>query len=168
MQALIRGFLAVVVLTFTGALGAQVQTFYYLTLLDSDGDQTTGCSVEITDNNGLQIMPGVDYLLRATVTGGALVSIETASCTTGIITNINVLTWVPDTAHPTYTLSGSFIEYRLPNIAIAANSVVGFASSTDISFGTPAATNVIFTSGGNPISLAPLLTRAGGLTAKSI
>jgi len=166
MRVFLQALFATIVFVFVSISTAQSQTYYYLTVVDEDGDTQTGCSVEINDNSGLQIMSGVDLLLLATVNSGALASIQTAPCSGQTITSTNIntaLNWQNDATHPTYTLSSAFIEYRLPaGITINSNTAVGFASSTSQNFST--SNDVLFTSGGSSILLSPLLTRAAGVS----
>jgi len=167
MRVFLQALFATIVFVFANASTAQSQTYYYLTLVDEDGSAATGCSVEINNNSGLQIMPGVDLLLLATVSNGTLSTVQTATCSGQTITSTNIntaLTWQNDTTHPTYTLSGAFIEYRLPDtISINVNTAIGFASSTNQDFSVSANNDVLFSSGGNPILLSPLLTRISGV-----
>jgi len=168
MRVFLQALFATIVFVFVSISTAQSQTYYYLTLVDEDGSAATGCPVEITDGGGLQIMSGVDLLLLATVNNGTLSSVQTASCSGLTIDSSNIntaLTWQNDATHPTYTLSGAFIEYRLPGtISINASTAVGFASSTNQDFSVSANNDVLFSSGGNPILLSPLLTRISGVS----
>ncbi|MDR1529325.1 MAG: hypothetical protein LBS40_02825, partial [Burkholderiales bacterium] len=165
MQTRLKCLLAAIAFMFIGALHAQAQTFYYLTLINEDGNPASGCSVEITGGSGPETMSGVNLLLLATVNNGNLSTVQTATCAAGNIDSANIataLTWQNDTIHPLYTLSGAFIEYRLPNaITINANTTVGFASSTHQDFS--ANNDLLFTSNGDPILLLPLLKGASGV-----
>ncbi|MCL2310259.1 MAG: hypothetical protein FWC42_08325 [Proteobacteria bacterium] len=134
-----------------GLAQAQAATFYYQTYLDLDGNPVTGCTVTVPDNLGVnQTLNGVDVSLLLTVTNGALASAERFACVGGALVSQG-----PEAGHPTYTLTGAFIEYQIPNVAITQQTTVGFAASTSPNFNVPS--DVMFESNGQPISLAPLL-----------
>ncbi|MDR0249770.1 MAG: hypothetical protein LBI35_00390, partial [Burkholderiales bacterium] len=125
--------------------------------LNLDGNPATGCAVTVPDiTNTPQTLNGVDVSLVVTVTNGILVSAERFACIGGSLVSQGA-----DGGHPTYTLGGAFIEYRIPNVAITPQTTVGFAASTSPNFDNPS--DVFFeSSSGQPISLAPLLRDGSG------
>ncbi|MDR2711040.1 MAG: hypothetical protein LBB65_06930, partial [Burkholderiales bacterium] len=132
-------------------------TLYYQTYLNLDGNTATGCTVTVPDFplGNPQTLLGVDVSVVVTVSNGVLVSAERYECVGGVLADQG-----PDTAHPHYALGGTFIEYRIPNVAITSQTTVGFAASTSPNFDVPS--DVMFESNGQPILLAPLLSSANG------
>ncbi|MDR0251297.1 MAG: putative Ig domain-containing protein, partial [Burkholderiales bacterium] len=142
---------------FTSPSSAQApSTFYYQTYLNLDGNPAIGCTVSVPDiTNTPQTLLGVDVSLVVTVTNGILVSAERFACIGGALVSQGA-----DFGHPTYTLGGAFIEYRIPNVAITPQTTVGFAASASPNFNP---SDVFFESSpGQPISLAPLLRDRSG------
>ncbi|MDR0769889.1 MAG: hypothetical protein LBE75_01625 [Burkholderiales bacterium] len=156
MRSLLKGFTAFGIfglLAFANLSAAQTPTFYYQTYLNLDGNTATGCTVEVPDHplGNPQYLHGVEVSLIVTVTNGVLVSAERFACIGNAL-----ISQGPDSGHPTYTLGGAFIEYRLPNIAITSQTTIGFAASTSPNFDIPS--DVFFEdTSSQPILLAPLL-----------
>ncbi|MCL2297543.1 MAG: hypothetical protein FWC38_06910 [Proteobacteria bacterium] len=134
--------------TFASFSFAQApSTLYYQTYLNLDGNPATGCTVTVPDNAGAnQTLSGVDVSVVVTVTNGALVSAERFACVGGALASQGA-----DPDHPTYTLTGNFIEYRIPNVTITPQTTVGFAASTSPNFNIPP-THYFKTPAANPSS----------------